>query len=486
MFNLNIFNKIKKIHLKILNQNNLSEQIASNQYLFLTRFHPQLINRYLFYKNPKLTYRIKIFFPFFFSYLKNFFLNKNFFFTDKLENKKIIFISAFEQKFLLNKENQHIGDLIKIFEKENYIEIIKSHFPINYVKNIQIKNKYNKRRIYLKNNLGFLNELKAFYSIYMNFRKNKKKYLLSSNFTKINIEKIFSINAIFSSINNYRFYLQLSFLLKKINPKIIFFPYEGYAWERLAIKAAKTYNPKIKCIGYQKSVITKHSDLMKTNLNDNLFNPDKIICRSKIDSNKLLDRGTLSKHQIIIGGKNNKLKIKSKKFDKINVLVLPEAWLSEEKNLFHFTKLCAQQYPRINFTFRPHPSSIFDVISLDTDNLVNLKISTNSFSNDVKKNNIIFFRGSYSVIKACGNGLFPVYIEYKNDFNADINPLYEIEKNIFKISNNHQFKKIVDYVVKPKSNKRKLLIIKHCNKINANLDRNYIKKKINLLLRKDI
>ena len=79
MFNLNIFNKIKKIHLKILNQNNLSEQIASNQYLFLTRFHPQLINRYLFYKNPKLTYRIKIFFPFFFSYFKNFFLNKIFF-----------------------------------------------------------------------------------------------------------------------------------------------------------------------------------------------------------------------------------------------------------------------------------------------------------------------------------------------------------------------------------------------------------------------
>ena len=50
---------------------------------------------------------------------------------------------------------------------------------------------------------------------------------------------------------------------KIIKPKTIFFPYEGLPWERLITIAAKN-NINIKCIGYQKSVITKYSDLMKT------------------------------------------------------------------------------------------------------------------------------------------------------------------------------------------------------------------------------
>ena len=264
---------------------------------------------------------------------------------------------------------------------------------------------------------------------------------------------------------------------------MIFFPYEGFAWERLIIKAAKTYNSNIKCVGYQKSVITKHSDLMKTNFNNILYNPDKIICRSKIDSLKLMDKGSLSRQQIIIGGKYKKTKIKNKKFDKINILVLPEAWLSEEKNLFNFTIKCAEEFPKFNFIFRPHPSSIFDLYKLMPLELNNLKISKNSFSTDIKKNNIIFFRGSYSVIKACKSGLFPVYIKHEDDFSSNINPLYEIDKSILKISNHLHLKKIIEYIRDPKSNGTKISIIKHCNHINIDLDKDYVKRQINLLIK---
>ena len=58
---------------------------------------------------------------------------------------------------------------------------------------------------------------------------------------------------------------------------------------------------------YQKSVITKYSDLMKTNLKNNLYNPDKIICRSKIDCKKLLSNSSLNKNQIIVGVNIKKL-----------------------------------------------------------------------------------------------------------------------------------------------------------------------------------
>ena len=78
MFNLKNFKKIKKIHFKILNQKKLVPQIVANQYLFLTRFHPQLVNQYLNEKNYHQINKFKVFLPFFLSYIKNFFSKNNF------------------------------------------------------------------------------------------------------------------------------------------------------------------------------------------------------------------------------------------------------------------------------------------------------------------------------------------------------------------------------------------------------------------------
>lgn len=475
MFNLKNFKKIKKIHFKILNQKKLVPQIIANQYLFLTRFHPQLLNQYLNEKNYYQINRFKVFLPFFLSYIKNFFSKNHYVTKKKLKKYEVIFISTIDQKMFLNKENQHLKEIIELFKGKDYLEIIKSHFSINLEKNINFHNNHNKKRIFLKNNIGFFKEIRMLFSLYSNFR-NQKKVFTNKNFENDNIiKKIFSIKAFFSSINNYRFYIQLKLLFKIIKPKIIFFPYEGLPWERLITIAAKINNINIRCIGFQKSVITKYSDLMKTNLKNNLYNPDKIICRSKIDRNKLLTNGTLSKNQIIVGGKYKKIKLKSKKFKRIKILVLPEAWSSEEKKLFDFTLSCARLFPNFNFIFRPHPISIFN---FGNSKLKNLQISKASFDRDIRNCNLVFFRGSYSVIKACKNGLFPVYIKFPSDFDTDINPLYEIENKIMKLSDPKKFDKIVNYVQKSKSFKRNLYITNHCNKINLKLEKKYIKYQI--------
>ena len=214
---------------------------------------------------------------------------------------------------------------------------------------------------------------------------------------------------------------------------------------------------------------------MKTNLKNNLYNPDKIICRSKIDRKKLLANGSLSKNQIIVGGKYKKIKLKSKKFKKIKVLVLPEAWSSEEKKLLDFTLSCAKLFPNFNFIFRPHPISMFNFRKSKLKDLKNLQISKTSFDKDISNCNLVFFRGSYSVIKACKNGLFPVYIKFPSDFDTDINPLYEIENKIIKLSDPKKFNKIINYVQASKSCKTKLFITNHCNKINLKLEKKYIK-----------
>ena len=107
--------------------------------------------------------------------------------------------------------------------------------------------------------------------------------------------------------------------------------------------------------------------------------------------------------------------------------------------------------------------------------LKNLQISKASFDKDISNCNLVFFRGSYSAIKACKNGLFPIYINFPSDFDTDINPLYEIEDKVIKLSDPKKFKKIVKYVQASKSSKRKLYITNHCNKINLKLEKKYIK-----------
>ena len=475
MFNLKNFNKIRKVHFKVLNQKKLPPQIASNQYLFLTRFHPQLLNQYLARKDQSQIDKLKVFYPFFFSYLRSFFSRNQIVTKKNLEQKKIIFISSIDQKIYLNKENQHIKELIEIFKGDDYIELIKSHLSLNLEKNINFKNKYNQKRVFLKNNIGFLKEIKILISLFITFKKQSNYFLKKKNLDSSVIKKIFSIKAFFSSINNYRFYLQLKSIFKIIRPKVIFFPYEGLPWERLIIRAAKQNNINIKCIGYQKSVITRYSDIMKTNLENSLYNPDRIICRSKIDAKKLLDSGSLNKKQIIIGGKYKRIKIKTKKFKNIKVIVLPEAWLSEEKKLLNFTLSCAKLYPNYTFIFRPHPTSVLNLKNLKFKEYKNLKISNNSFTNDINNSNIVFYRGSYSVIKACKNGLFPVYIKFISDLDSNIDPLYEIEKKIFKLSDPKKFNKIVNYVQESKSLKNKLFLTNHSSKINLKLEKRYIK-----------
>jgi hypothetical protein len=471
MVKLKIFNRFKKIHLSILNKKKLKPQIVSNEFLFLTRFHPELFRRYFSDKNIITINKLKHFASALFYYLKSFVkISKNLS-TENLKKKKILFLSTIDHKKFINKENQHLNELIKVFKYQDYVEVLKH--DIDIVSQRKKINNYKKKfkRIYLSNNLGFLKEIKLLISLYCSFYIiRRKKYL----------KNFFSFDAFFLSLKNYRFYIQFSLLLKILKPQIIFFTYESYPWERLIVKAAKIYDKKIKCIGYQKSVITKYSYLMRTNFKDNSYNPDFIICKSEVNRKKLLDKSLLKENQVIVVGKSAKKKNKTKKFNNLKVLVVPESYEMEEKKMFLFTKRCAEKYPNVSFVFRQHPVSLLNISKSNLINIKNLRISNNTFDTDLKNNNIIFFRGSYAVIKAAENGLFPVYLNFKNDLDANINPMYEIEKKFFKIREPEEFGDIIKNVKNPGLNKNKIYIINHCKQVNTILDKKLIRKQLNI------
>ena len=471
MVKLKIFNRFRKIHLSILNRKKLDPQIVSNEFLFLTRFHPELLRRYFIEKDNKSTYELKNFFITLFNYFKTFIKSNKNLSTINFKKKKILFLSTIDHKKYLIKENQHISDLIKTFKNHDYVEVLKNNFEKlnNEDKTSIYKKKF--KRIYLTNNLGFLQEIKLLISLYFSFYLMRKKKILRNFFT---------FDAFFLALRNYRFYIQFSSLLKILKPEIIFFTYESYPWERLIVKAAKNYDNKIKCIGYQKSVITKYSHLMKTNFKDNSYNPNFIICKSKISRKKLLNQGLLRESQVVVVGKSVRKKNKIKIFNNLKVLVVPESWKMEEKKMFSFTKRCAEKYPNVSFVFRQHPASEFNISKSNFNNIKNLIISKNTLDTDLKNNNIIFFRGSYAVIKAAENGLFPVYLNFKNDLDANINPIYEIEKKIFKIREPEDFRYVIKNVRNSKSIKNKFNIRNHCRQLEVPLDKKLLSKSLGI------
>ena len=141
---------------------------------------------------------------------------------------------------------------------------------------------------------------------------------------------------------------------------------------------------------------------------------------------------------------------------------------------------CAEKYPNVRFVFRQHPASELNISKSNFVNIKNLIISKNTLDTDIKNNNIIFFRGSYAVIKAAENGLFPVYLNFKNDLDANINPIYEIEKKIFKIREPEDFRYVIKNVKKLKSIKNKINIKNHCRQLEVPIDKKLLSKSLGI------
>ena len=121
--------------------------------------------------------------------------------------------------------------------------------------------------------------------------------------------------------------------------------------------------------------------------------------------------------------------------DQLNILILPEGIKSECLRLFRYSLDCADFLPEAQFILRVHPI-------LNIENIIksfpkirykkNIIISKNIISDDYKIANFAIFSGSSSIIQAVSNGLKPIYYSLNNNLN--INPLYNIEKYIYTLT----------------------------------------------------
>ena len=252
----------------------------------------------------------------------------------------------------------------------------------------------------------------------------------------------------------------------KIKPNLLIIPFEGHAWERLVINNCKDKSINLKIAAYQFSVITENQHSLFRPLKHE-YNPD-IILSSGVITQKYFKRKYDCPVKIL--GSPKFLKSINKNKLKNNFLILPEAFQSEMEMLFDFSLSAAKKYPEFNFIYRPHPMAYKYLSNLKKFNLKNFNISKNKFKVDLSYCSYAIFRGSASIFESISHGLFPIYLNKKNELN--INPLYSVLPKKFNVEKIQDIETIIKDHEKKKIFKK---IRQYTEKYFMKLDANIIK-----------
>jgi hypothetical protein len=234
-----------------------------------------------------------------------------------------------------------------------------------------------------------------------------------------------------------------SWMIKKYDPSLLITTYEGHAWERIVFFNAHIENQKTKCIGYQHAAVFKNQHSIQRSLGED-FDPDYIVTSGK-SSAKLLMRG-LELSGKVIGVLGSSRALGDIPLGNIHAcLIIPEGIIEECILLLKFSIECALMNPNLEFIYRLHPVILIEkypkLKKLIQSCPSNLIFSCNSLRSDIEKSKFVLFRGSTSVVPAVGNGVTPIY--YDAHMSPNINPLFEMEKNIHRVKSPYEFTTVV-------------------------------------------
>lgn len=450
--------------------------------LHVIRYHPVVINKYSLILKRKKFINIYIYFlkkiyqiNLIYKLIFNLFKNNNFYlnFDDKKKNYQNIFfshlinINNYPNKFdhffgfmpflkennynlfALFNHNNHSPKKIKNYKKNIFPTLILNH-NYSFFKNINlIKNLLNIDNLLLK---------------IIKKEKNKKK-IIYLNYTRALLFK-------YSTFRNLAFYYFIKNFFKENTIQNVLLTFEGHAWERLVINAAKINN--INTIAYNQSGIFRLQHSVLRPLTQG-YNPNIVMTPGVMSYNKFKYKlnNILIKNIGSNRNKDNNIISNNKHHNsKNNILVLPEGIKSEAILLINFLKKLYIENKEFIFYIRMHPE--YDLNKLNKD--INLKklpsniiFTKDNFDSVCKKCNFVLHRGSTSVLEAVSRGLIPLYLLQKNEI--IFSPISEkLRKyNIIKYINTNDFKKNTDYL---KKNQFDLKLIEFANKYYSKFNKN--------------
>jgi hypothetical protein len=442
----------------LLSPNVKIERVAIS-WLHVIRAHPTYLRNYeiLFNANPTSKKHflvdsyiyIKYLFRFGIGSLKNNKIRTNFYPKDK--NLDILFISHLVS-------NSHFGNEIDFYFGNLGLNLfdngIKSSFAlINHTsepaENLTSKWKDSRiPRYILSHSLGFLQEVKLYFkSLLESIRLKKESRTLAFSLQKKVTERAAYEASIGGGIPSMRIGIQVSQLIRELNPRIVITTYEGYSFERIIYAEARKINPDIYCIGYQHAALFPMQHSLKRNLAP-IFNPNAILSSGLVSFEQLKNSDGLQGISFSILGSNRVgfLKYKLRMIGPATCLVLPEGELSECLTLFKFSLACAKMCPDVKFIWRLHPLVTFRNIQKEFEELNNLPqnitLSSSSLEEDIEVSTCALYRGTTAIIQAINGGLIPIYY-HTGEFVID--PIAEVNDSYFSVETISDFRAMIKH-----------------------------------------
>lgn len=415
-----LYSYLDKLLLKFIESNST---LAYSK-LHIIKNHPEFNKEYFPNKDRLIKNEIReSFIVGMLRYIKNFLRERpNFYFKKKNSSKIDVLIVShlINLKHINLNYDFYYGDIIKQLHSIN----LNSRLVLRNETSLSSKYVFEnlkKDKIILSKRTSILREsVYLFLAIFEFFKFNFfiKKY--ENKKKKINFFNFRSFGYI---IANLRLNFQINFLVKMYNPKFLFITFEGHAWERLIIRNIKR-NYKTEIIAYQFSSVTKNHHSLFRSLSKST-DPDYIFTTGRYTYKKF--KKNYDCVVKIIGSNKWKSNIldKSKKLKK-TVLILPEAYVSESKNLLNFAIKISKLSNDFKFYLRLHPMINFKQLDVNLSNYNNIELSKKTIEDDFKRSSHFIYRGSASAMEAAGKGLQPIYFGTFN--NANVNPLFEVLK----------------------------------------------------------
>lgn len=226
-----------------------------------------------------------------------------------------------------------------------------------------------------------------------------------------------------------RIYDSIRTLVNTGNPAALISTWEGWAWERLAVYAARKFSASTRCLGYQHTILYPSSHSVKKSMGTS-YDPDVIFTIGDLCADILKEQGQFTNTAIVSYGSQRLARSPREQFNKTALatcLVAPEGIESECLLLFHFAIELARKNKEMQFIFRTHPVLPFSMLAEKYHEFgslpENCKVSQEpGIDSDFDRSNFLLYRGSSVALYAVLNGLRPIYYSIPGEISID--PLY--------------------------------------------------------------
>lgn len=427
-----------------------NDNLIATNHFFLSPVKPTYYNLKILKDIEFLSKKdiLKLKFKFYIDFLK-LFLKKIYIFRNKfIENMKFSFIKNYDYVIVSHLNNKdrlnssfdpYYGNLLEnlIKNRKKILLVFIPHIKLNKLEIAKfqklkktydayfLSEDYSDSTISLKNLNLFLKERERLLEkskVFNGFLKNLYIYSAETIISKDNQK-------------TWNYSNELHKIIKNSSAKNLITTYEGHSWERLFYYFTKKANPKVRCIGYQHTLLFKYNHSLLREISS-LYDPDLILASGKTTL-KLLNKKLSKKIRIELLGShkhniNNKNSINISK----NILFLPSGEFEEAFNMTNFAINFAKFNSEINIIIRYHP-----IIKNKFNRLKeykNFRHSGSSIMNDCENSRWVVYSSSTAIFEAIQLGCLPIKLNIENLISIN-DPLWQINSDLItKIENKEE------------------------------------------------